>query len=262
MNLLLVNDEELLTETLKDNISWEQYGISHVFTAYSTEGGRDYIDREQIDILLLDIEMPEEDGLSLLRWARENEKELECIFLTCHASFDYAKEAIELDCQDYVLLPAKYEKIGNAVLKVVKRIKKQREERRFSEYGKTVLQERIDESLDSCHSEKKTEVLVRDVKKYIIENMKREELTVKEIAEHFFLHHVYLNRIFKKETGKSISQWLLDERMHMAAELLKTGKMNANSVAEQVGYYNYSNFYSIFKKCYGISPRQYQKELS
>ena len=50
----------------------------------------------RVDILLCDIEMPGENGLGLLRWVREQEKEIECIFLTCHAKFAYAQEAIIL----------------------------------------------------------------------------------------------------------------------------------------------------------------------
>lgn len=142
MNLLLVNDEELTAETMKVDIPWQKYGIDQVFTAYSADNGRNCIEKNHIDIMLCDIEMPGENGISLLRWVRENKKDIECIFLTCHASFEYAREAIGLGCQDYLLIPAKYEKIGSTVLKVVNRIKEQREEKRYQEYGKIVLQEK------------------------------------------------------------------------------------------------------------------------
>ena len=112
MTLLIVNDEELTADTMRDTIDWKQYGIDDVFVAYQAEEARKILLAEQIDILLCDIEMPGENGLSLLKWVRTTEMPVECLFLTCHASFDYAKQAIGLNCKEYILLPAKYEDIG------------------------------------------------------------------------------------------------------------------------------------------------------
>ena len=115
MNLLIVNDEQLTAETMKKDMDWASYGISEVYTAYDTEAARACIAEHPVDILLCDIEMPGENGLGLLRWVREQEKEIECIFLTCHAKFAYAQEAISLGCQDYILIPARYEDIGEKI---------------------------------------------------------------------------------------------------------------------------------------------------
>lgn len=49
-----------------------------------------------VDVLLSDIEMPEEDGISLCLWAKKEIADIECIFLTSHADFEYAREAIRL----------------------------------------------------------------------------------------------------------------------------------------------------------------------
>ena len=79
MNLLIVNDEQLTAETMKKDMDWASYGISEVYTAYDTEAARACIAEHPVDILLCDIEMPGENGLGLLRWVREQEKEIECI---------------------------------------------------------------------------------------------------------------------------------------------------------------------------------------
>ena len=260
MNLLLVNDEELTAETMKVDIPWQKYGIDQVFTAYSADNGRNCIEKNHIDIMLCDIEMPGENGISLLRWVRENKKDIECIFLTCHASFEYAREAIGLGCQDYLLIPAKYEKIGSTVLKVVNRIKEQREEKRYQEYGKIVLQEKVEQAAESSSQKGDPKRLVQDTVSYIMKNLSDEELSVNEIADRLYLHPVYLNRIFKKEKGTSISQFIIGERRKLAADMLKTGKMGANAVSEQVGYKSYSNFNLSFKKYFGCTPSQYMEK--
>ena len=122
MTLLMVNDEKLTVEMMRESIQWEDYGISEVYTAYDAEQGKRCIEENHVDVLLCDIEMPGENGIELLRWVRNNNKQIECIFLTCHASFEYAQEAITLGCQDYILIPAIFVVIGAGVLKVVRGI--------------------------------------------------------------------------------------------------------------------------------------------
>ncbi|MCI6004850.1 MAG: response regulator [Blautia sp.] len=254
MKLLIVNDEKLTAETMKRDIAWENYGISQVYTAYDAEAGKMCIEEHPIDIMLCDIEMPGENGLALLRWVRENKKEIECVFLTCHASFAYAQEAISLGCQDYILILSKYEDIGKAIQKVVKRIEQQREKTRYQEYGKYMLKEKLkQEEKEKIEPEK----IAEEISAFIIKNITNVELSVDKLAEQFHFHPVYFNRVFKKEKGVSVSQFIINERMKMAASILETEQYGANEVAEKVGYSHYTNFYNMFKKYYGCSPAQY-----
>lgn len=259
MNLLMVNDEKLTVETMRKGISWEDYGIDKVYTAYDVEEGKECIEKYHVDIMLCDIEMPGENGIALLRWVRAEKKNIECIFLTCHASFEYAKEAITLGCQDYILIPAKYEDIGQAVRKVVKRILERQEEKRYQEVGKQAVQKEVESAIETHGEKQAPEEIVESAARYISENLGNEDLSVNKIAEKMFLHPVYLNRIFKKEKGTSVGQYIISERMNLAAALLMEGRLNANAVAEQVGYKSYSNFNLAFKKTYNCSPTQYLK---
>ena len=131
MNLLIVNDIVIEANTMASDIPWETCGITNVFTAYNANGARTIIEENTIDILLCDIEMPDENGLSLIRWIQEKQYDIECILLTCHADFAYAQEGISLGCQDYITLPARYEDIAASVQKVCLRHQKHQEEHRF-----------------------------------------------------------------------------------------------------------------------------------
>lgn len=257
MNLLLVNDEVLTAETMRKDMDWKRYGIDEVYTAYSADSARKCINQYVIDIMLCDIEMPKENGISLLRWCRENHKKMECIFLTCHATFTYAQEAISLGCQDYIVIPAKYEDIGNVVHKVATKIHIRQEELLYMEYGRTKVLETANTATEIHGEKQNTAVLVENMVKYICENLNNENFSVNELGEIFHLHPVYLNRIFKKEKGISISQYVINEKMKMAAGLLLTGKLSAAAVADQVGYKNYSNFNITFKKIFHCTPGQY-----
>jgi len=256
VNLLIVNDEIRTATGIKRGVDWEQYGIGEVYVAYDAQGGKDIIQENEIDILLCDIEMPGENGLSLLRWIREQEYETECIFLTCHANFQYAKEAIGLGCQDYILIPAKYEDIGLAVFKVVKRIEDKKKDARYMEYGKYYLKEKTSKKEEKAAPEE----VIEEIKTFIMEHIGDADLTVNSIAENFYFHPVYLNRIFKQKQGMPVSQYILNERMQMAASLLTMDGISKTEVAERVGYSYYANFHNMFKKYYGCTPFQYQED--
>lgn len=121
MTLLIVNDVEMTIKFLTTKIDWKKYGISRLFTAYNADEAKEIFRDQEIDIILCDIEMPGEDGISLIRWVRSQNFSTDIIFLTCHANFDYIQEALHLDCQDYVLFPQPANKIGEAVQKAVER---------------------------------------------------------------------------------------------------------------------------------------------
>ncbi|MGO4376303.1 response regulator [Paenibacillus sp. MCAF20] len=68
--LLIVDDELIAVEGLKSGVRWEEIGISRLFTAFSPSQAKEIFQANQVDILLCDIEMPQETGLELLEWVR------------------------------------------------------------------------------------------------------------------------------------------------------------------------------------------------
>lgn len=199
--------------------------------------------------MLCDIEMPGASGLELLRAIRKTDKELACIFLTCHASFTYAQEAISLGCMDYILKPAPYDLIEEKVKKVCTELQKKK---------RAMVQEKTDS--ENRRTAKNPKMLVQQMEEYIRGHLRESDFMVSDIADAMYLNKDYLNRVFKKERGISISQYLIQERMKLAAILLEDEKNNVNTVAEQVGYQNYPYFASSFKRYYHCTPSQYQKD--
>ena len=258
MNLLMVNDAVLELHTMEKTIEWEKYGIEKVYTADNASAARLIIKDTPIDILLCDIEMPMENGISLIRWIRAGQYDIDCILLTCHADFTYAKEALTLNCCEYILLPAKYEDIGLNVQKVAKERARRIHDSRLQEFGETWIRS-MQDSLPSEESTNPKET-VSQCAAYIMKNISDEALNVADIAAHFYLNAIYLNRIFKREKGMNISQWIIRERMLLAAELLKNPSNTAIAVAIRVGYSNYPYFSTVFKKYYGCTPSQYAEK--
>lgn len=105
MNVLLVDDEPLIIQDMLSSVSWDSLGVSQVLTAYSASEAMSELKSYHVDLIICDIEMPKTNGLQLLSWVKEHFPSIRSIILTCHPLFDYAQEALRLNCIDYLLKP-------------------------------------------------------------------------------------------------------------------------------------------------------------
>lgn len=122
MNILIVDDEFYLVQGLKKAIDWEKLGITGVYEAYSADQAKKVYEEHEVDILISDVEMPKENGLSLIKWVKENGYESINILLTGHANFDYAREGINLSILDYVLKPVDGPSLTPVIEKAVAKV--------------------------------------------------------------------------------------------------------------------------------------------
>ena len=122
MNLLLIDDQPNILSSLLSGIPWREMGFTSVFTATSAAMARTILRNNKVDIVISDIEMPGEDGLSLLSWARSEKLDFECILLTAHADFFYAKQAIPMGVSEYIIQPARNDDIIRAVNAAIEKI--------------------------------------------------------------------------------------------------------------------------------------------
>ncbi len=100
--VLTVDDEEVVCESIRRVLAGEGYEVE---TTTSSREGLEMIRREVFDLLLLDIKMPEMDGIELLRAARSVSPETEVIIVTGYATIETAVEAVKLGAFDYLEKP-------------------------------------------------------------------------------------------------------------------------------------------------------------
>ncbi|MEK3885429.1 response regulator [Paenibacillus sp. PL2-23] len=105
IEVLLVDDETYVTESLKATIPWSELGVEYVYQAASPSEAIAIMEEQSIDILVTDIRMPEMNGLQLIELVAERWPDTRCMLLTGHSDFDYAKKAIQLHAVDYLLKP-------------------------------------------------------------------------------------------------------------------------------------------------------------
>lgn len=101
---------------------------------------------------------------------------------------------------------------------------------------------------------------VADILEYINRNISN-DITIKSLADNFYLSESYICRIFKAETGTTINKYLTARRISIAKSLLNVG-LSVTEVCEKSGFHDYSNFLKAFTKAVGISPKKYAQYSS
>jgi len=93
---------------------------------------------------------------------------------------------------------------------------------------------------------------------YIIKNIRR-KISIAQLAGCAFLCESQFYAIFKKQTGTTPHQYILQKRFNLAKELLENGKLSLSQISDTVGFTNQSSFTHIFTKLQGISPSKYRR---
>ncbi|MFB9330871.1 helix-turn-helix domain-containing protein [Paenibacillus aurantiacus] len=133
LQLLIVDDEVHAVRGIRAGVQWEELGFSGIHEAYNIRQAKEIFSAHKIDILICDIEMPEGDGFQLLAWVNEHSPETESLFLTCHADFKYAQQAIQLGSLDYMLKPVRFTELERTVRKAIGKVQKEKEKQQFAE---------------------------------------------------------------------------------------------------------------------------------
>jgi two-component system, response regulator YesN len=99
---------------------------------------------------------------------------------------------------------------------------------------------------------------VRMIKEYIGEHYS-ENITLNDIADIVFLNPAYLSAMFKKETGQTLTQYLIDVRIDKAKEMLRNPERTIGEIACMVGYQDERHFSKLFSKMTGVKPTEYRR---
>ena len=156
-SILLVEDEKLELDTLKNYVDWEKLGIDRVYTARGGRSALECISTNDPDIMITDIQMPGMTGTELARIVREEGYSCKIIFLTGYDKFEYAKAAIQVQAEDYLLKPFAVDEVEGLVAQVLKKIKRERHSQEASRLaGGRIIEQacvgKLENPQESCRS--------------------------------------------------------------------------------------------------------------
>ena len=242
--VVLIDDEKLIVEGLRKVVKWEDYRCEVVATASDAVSGAAAIRQYQPHILLTDIRMPGDDGLTMLAGLRSEYPDMQVIVLTGYRDFQYAQEAIRLGVARFLLKPSKMGEINEALQAVTERL------------DKALPAETAEELREHSGS-----FLVRQATAYI-ENHYAEKLTLQEVADACYVSQWHLSKLLNKHTDGNFYDVLNTVRINAAKKLLRDPSLRIGEIGERVGYADTAHFARVFKKIVGMSANEYRNSLS
>lgn len=125
--VLIADDEPSVTDSLKNSIQWEELGLEVVGVVGNGIQAIEKIEKESVDIAILDIRMPGMSGLEICEYLHRIKEDLQIIIISGYAEFSYAERAIRYGVLGYCLKPLEYDQITRLLLKAQKNCEKKRQ---------------------------------------------------------------------------------------------------------------------------------------
>lgn len=229
--------------------------------------------KEQADLMIADIKMPFLDGLNLCAQVRQQYPDILLMIFSAYGDFEYMQKAIQCHIDAYILKPVVIDEFNAAVEKLLEVLDRRRtaleeKQKLLEEYKganyyqrekmlETLLGEKTDSHSD-VPEEPENVVIARAIA--LIQENYQKDIGLDWVAQKIFLSPGYLSSLFKRETGKSIIQYITILRMEKARELLTQTNRKITDIAQEVGYNNTSYFCLLFRKYYGKTAHQMREQ--
>lgn len=182
LKILIVDDEFYFREALKISLPWEELGFQICGEA---KNGRDALEKVKTlnpDIVLVDINMPIMGGLEFVQCINELKVNVKIVILTGYSEFNYAKQAVQLGVNNYLLKPINEDEMANT-LKQLKRLIESEMDRKIQF---DMLKEQVQENLPILKDKLLNELLLRSstlIEQKVIEKFKY--LNIDIVSEHY-----------------------------------------------------------------------------
>ncbi|HEX3029636.1 MAG TPA: response regulator [Clostridia bacterium] len=125
LKIMIVDDEFYFREALKISLPWEELGFEICGEAKNGKDALEKVEECNPDIIVVDINMPIMDGLEFVQNIREMGIGSKIIILTGHSEFNYAKQAVQLGVNNYILKPVDEEELKNSLFEIKRIIEKE-----------------------------------------------------------------------------------------------------------------------------------------
>ena len=141
LRTFLVEDEFVVRENIKKMVPWEQYGYELVGEAPDGEVALPMIRKLKPDLLITDIKMPFMDGLTLSKMVRKDFPGMKIVILSGYDDFNYAKQAIGIGVEDYLLKPITKNAFLERLTEIRNRWEQEKGQREYYEQFRREIQE-------------------------------------------------------------------------------------------------------------------------
>lgn len=271
--VLLVDDEQIERMALAKKID-RYYGDK--VEIYHAVNGREAVamcGEQKNDIVIMDISMPEMNGVMAAKYIRKMDDQCSIIFLSAYDDFEYARNAIKVRALDYLLKPCDMNDLLAVMDTALQKLDKEnvfngnsisgKEQNKETEIcgsnANNVRENRPKRTDNVRNSDEQT--TIKYLKEYV-ENNYIYDISMQEAAEEMGYSDAYFSKLFKQYFNQNFTAYLTEYRIKKAKELLSNTNHSIKDISRMVGYTDSNYFAKIFKRLVGEIPSKYRENLT
>ncbi|WP_171691677.1 response regulator transcription factor [Paenibacillus germinis] len=250
--VMIVEDEKPAREVYKQMIAEESGLFELVGEAPNGEKGLQLCKAYKPHFLVTDLTMPVMGGIEMMMELAKLEREMPLmVILSCHRDFHYAQKAIELGASSYLLKEdclAHDSLLADTLKQLIAKLN-----------GRSYDAVNMDEHSSISeyppgHQNSAMETVIRQLQADLSKSYRMEQ-----VASQVGYSMPYFSTMFKKTTGRTFTQYIMELRINKAKQMISTTNLRTNEIAERVGLENYRHFNKIFKRIVGMNPSDYRQ---
>ena len=273
--VLLADDEQIERMALAKRLKRHFGGSLDISEAVNGAEALETFRREKSQIVVMDISMPEMNGVEAAEHIRSLDEDCIIIFLTAYDEFSYAKRAIVIRALDYLLKPCEEDELV-AVMEEAMRLT----DKRLSVSGvpspgvpfpgvpspgvpspgvpsPDIRREEHAEAMPRDDGDGRLAQVAETIREYIRNNYMK-EISMQDAARMMNYSDAYFCKLFKQCFDQNFTSYLTGFRVNEAKKLLKDRSISVKDVSMQVGYYDSNYFAKVFKRMTGMIPSEYR----
>lgn len=242
---IIVEDEAIIRRNLAKKVPQLNEHFQVKLEAYNGLVAWEYIQKNPVDLIITDIQMPIMTGLELAKKIHVSFPSAKILIISGYNDFKYAQEAIKYNVCDYLLKPISNDNLIETLLSIqigLDALRLDTEQIHISDNNNHLMPEQI--------------VLL--MQEYIMKHF-TQDVTLEQLADYLHFSPSYLGKVFKKYSCQTPLQYYICLRINEAKKLLLTQpKLSIEEIGRLVGYSDAYYFSRIFKKQTGIYPSAYR----
>ncbi|EOI00774.1 hypothetical protein UAW_00041 [Enterococcus haemoperoxidus ATCC BAA-382] len=238
-NIMIVEEDELerqfIKEIIKENYQRENLNVVEV------QNGIEALSKARIfqpELVVMDIEVAGINGLELQKEMLQIKPTIYTIWTSIYSNFDLLSQGLTYNIRGYLLKPYSKKEMMQHLDKFMKRKKKYT----------------LSESYNKQFSEGVNKAI-----QFIKKNFKQ-KTTIDDIANHVYLNPQYFGRLFRKELGISVNDYINILKVEESCRLLHETDLPLYRIATEVGFADSSYFTRVFTKYLKMTPHEYRKQ--
>ena len=270
--VLLADDEQIERMALARRLMRRFGDILQISEATNGKEAVQLYEKEHSQIIIMDISMPELNGVEAAEQIRSMDEDCVIVFLTAYDEFSYAKRAIVIRALDYLLKPCDEEELA-AVMEEAMRLTDKAVHNKENPTGNRAEMTEAEKEAEKRREQwpwnpdaeapkdpetERMNQVVEKIRTYIRENYMN-EISMQDAARQFNYSDAYFCKLFKQCFDQNFTSYLTNFRINEAKRLLKDKNISIKDAGMKVGYYDSNYFAKVFKRVTGMIPSEYRE---